>query len=204
MGYLIRLASEADAGAIRAIYAPYVLETPITFETEVPSEDEMAGRVRETSALFPYIVCCNGSRIAGYAYAHKLRERAAYAWDAELSVYVDKANFRRGIGKALYAVLIDILKLQNIQNVYGCVTVPNPNSERLHDAFGFRRAGEFRNTGYKLGTWLDVRWYEKSIGGHETDPQPFMPVTQIDKNAICGILKAAAEKIPAEQMKKAD
>ncbi len=95
------------------------------------------------AADYPYLVCLSDDKIVGYAYAHKHHERDAYQWNAELSVYIRKDHMRCGIGKVFYNALMDILKMQNIRNVYGCVTVPNENSERFHESFGFRRVGDF-------------------------------------------------------------
>jgi phosphinothricin acetyltransferase len=182
--YDLRLAEEADAAEIAGIYAHYVSETPITFEVEPPTADEIGNRIRSTSAEYPYIVCVSNDKIIGYAYAHRQKERAAYGWNAELSVYIDGAYQRGGIGKALYGALIDILRLQNVQNVYGGVTVPNMNSEKLHEHLGFVRLGTYHQTGYKLGRWHDVALFEKAIGEHGADPKPFVPLKNLDQDAV--------------------
>jgi phosphinothricin acetyltransferase len=145
----IRLAQETDAAEILKIYDTYVKETVITFECETPSLDEFRDRIKEISSDYPYVVCVSDEKIIGYAYAHRQMERAAYQWNAELSVYIDKIFFRRGVGKALYSALIEILRMQNVRNVYGGVTSPNENSEKLHEYFGFRKLGVYHNTGYK-------------------------------------------------------
>ena len=126
---VFRFAAEEDAEKILKIYKPYIENTTITFEYEVPAVEEFKVRIRETLEEYPYIVCECGNKIAGYAYAHKISTRAAYQWDAELSVYTDGKFAGNGIGKKLYEILIEILKLQNIVNVYGLVTYPNENSE---------------------------------------------------------------------------
>lgn len=190
----IRLAEESDAAEILAIYAPYIKETNITFEYEVPSVTDFRERIRETARHYPYLVCLVEGKIVGYAYAHKQMERAAYQWNAELSVYIAAEAQHRGIGKALYSALIEILKLQNVQNIYAIVTSPNPNSEKLHQYFGFRTIGLYPKTGYKFGQWLDVSWLEKSIGRHETNPEPFLSIETIAGEKITEILdKCCAE-----------
>ncbi|HHY81850.1 MAG TPA: N-acetyltransferase [Clostridiales bacterium] len=183
-----RLAQETDAEEILRIYEPYIKYTAITFECETPSVDEFKRRIREISSDYPYIVCILDGKIIGYAYAHRHMERAAYQWNVELSVYIDKAYLRHGVGKALYSALIEILKKQNVRNVYGCITSPNENSERLHKYFGFKKIGVFHNTGYKCGAWHDVVWYEKAIGDYCLDPKPFVSIQKIDKNVITEIL----------------
>jgi phosphinothricin acetyltransferase len=183
-----RLAQEADAGEILGIYAPYIQNTVITFEYETPSVDEFKTRIKTIAADYPYIVCIWDGRIIGYAYAHRHMERAAYQWNAELSVYIDQACQRRGVGKALYSALIDILQLQNVRNVYGCVTMPNENSEKLHAYFGFKKLGVYHNAGYKCGAWHDVAWFEKDIGNGSPVPEPFIPIHALDRDALAQIL----------------
>jgi Sortase and related acyltransferases len=115
-------------------------------------------------------------------------ERAAYQWNAELSVYIDRTCLRCGLGKALYSTLIEILRLQNIRNVYGGVTSPNENSEKLHEYFGFKKLGVYHSTGYKCGKWHDVAWFEKTIGNYDLDPKPFISIQELDKNMMMEIL----------------
>ncbi len=184
----IRLVQEKDAAEILAIYEPHIKETAVTFECETPSLIEFESRIKDIAADYPYIVCISNNVVIGYAYAHRQMERDAYQWNAELSVYVDKNHFHRGIGSALYSALIEILQLQNIRNVYGGVTSPNKSSEKLHEHLGFKRLGIYHGTGYKCGAWHDVAWYEKSIGDHDLNPQPFVSIKKIDKGTIMDIL----------------
>lgn len=191
----IRLAKETDAENILKIYAPYVEETAITFEYDVPSFEEFRDRIAHISSEYPYIVCEVDGIIIGYAYAHRHMERAAYQWNAELSVYIDKSHLRGGLGKALYGALIDILKLQNVRNVYGCVTSPNENSEKLHEYFGFSKLGVYHNAGYKCGAWHDVEWFEKSIGEYDDNPKTFVGIKAIDAHLIIEILNRACSSL---------
>jgi len=193
-----RLALEDDAEDIAKIYDPYVQYTAITFEYETPSADEFKRRIREITCDYPFIVCTLDGRIIGYAYAHRHRERAAYQWNAELSVYIDNAYLRCGVGKALYSALMEILQMQNIRNVYGCVTWPNENSEKLHEYFGFKKSGIYHSTGYKLGAWHDVVWYEKAIGEYCLEPEPFISIKDIDMNVITDILDRYNRILPSK------
>ena len=136
---LFRLATKEDAKEILEIYRYYIENTTITFEYDVPTIKEFEKRIEDIEGEYPYIVCLVDDRIVAYAYAHKVWERAAYQWDAELSVYTDKDYVGNGFGKKMYNILIDILRLQNVINVYGCVTFPNENSEKLHNYLGFKK-----------------------------------------------------------------
>ena len=191
----IRLVRETDAAEVLAIYDSYIKETAITFECETPSLDEFRNRIKEISSDYPYIVCLSDRRIIGYAYAHRQMERAAYQWNAELSVYIDKTCLRSGVGKALYNTLIEILQMQNVRNVYGGITSPNENSEKLHEHLGFKRLGVYHSTGYKCGAWHDVAWFEKTIGDYKLDPKPFMSIQAIDMNIIMEILNRHSETL---------
>lgn len=193
--YTIRRAKSEDAQALLTIYAPYVTDTPVTFEYEVPSLGEFTGRIQSVSAEYPYLVCERDGTANGYAYAHRYKERAAYQWDAELSVYLDGRSRGQGLGKAFYTALIEILRLQNIKNVYGCVLCPNESSERLHESFGFQRVGVFHSTGYKCGAWRDVVWFEKQIAPYESEPEPFRSIQTVDGEAIERVLCRAEEAL---------
>ena len=186
--YTIRLIQETDAEEILGIYEPYIRETAITFECETPSVEEFRNRMKEISADYPYIVCLLNEKIVGFAYAYRQRERTAYQWNVELSVYIDQAHLRCGIGKTLYGTLIEILKLQNVRNVYGAVIYPNENSERLHEHFGFKKLGVYHSTGYKGGAWRDVMWFEKTIGDYDLEPKPFVSIKEIDMDIITEIM----------------
>lgn len=187
----IRLARpEKDAAALLDIYAPYVRDTPVSFECEVPPLEDFTRRIQGIAQDYPYLVCEINHTIAAYAYAHRHKERAAYAWNAELSVYVSPAFIRRGLGSALYNALMALLKLQGVLNVYGIVTLPNPASERLHERLGFRRVGVYRKTGYKLGAWHDVACFEKNIRPYGPRPQPLLPLAQVPPHIVTGILEA--------------
>lgn len=189
------MAKETDTPGILEIYSHYVKETPVTFEYEVPTLSEMEGRIRDIRQEFPYLVCLLEGRLVGFAYAHKQRERAAYQWNAELSVYLDRDFTERGIGTALYWALLELLALQNIQNVYAGIARPNPGSECLHKRLGFALAGTYHKTGFKCGRWHDVMWFEKNLGNHPKDPSTFIKIEQVSKEMVDEILKQSCSFI---------
>ena len=160
---MIRFAAAKDGAELLEIYAPYVTGTTVSFEYEVPAVEEFRRRVEETSARYPYLVWEEDGALLGYAYAHPYAARPAYQWSAELTVYLRQGVSRRGLGSQLYGALMELLRLQGVRNVYGCVTAENTASVAFHHALGFREAGRFSQVGYKLGRWLDVLWLEKAI-----------------------------------------
>lgn len=168
---IIRLAELKDSGTLLNIYAQYI-NSPITFEYTLPTEEVFSERIQSILKCYPYLVCQKENKIIGYAYAHLHMERAAYQWNAELSIYIARDGMSQGVGKRLYSALIDILKLQGVRTVYGAITLPNIQSEALHKSLGFEKVGIYHNTGYKNSQWYDVVWYEKDIGeyGHLTEP----------------------------------
>lgn len=174
---ILRPVRPSDLPRLLEIYTPYVRDSAVTFEYEVPSLAEFTARVDEISSQYPYLVCEQDGFVAGYAYAHRHMVRAAYQWNAELSIYLDETFQGRGLGSRLYASLLETLEQMNVRNVYGCVTLPNPKSGRLHEKLGFRLAGIWPHSGYKLGMWHDVGWFEKSLGpGVGRSPAPFRPI----------------------------
>lgn len=164
----IRPATLSDAEAIHDLYAPYVLETCISFETVVPTIEAFKLRMESIIRDYPYLVCEADGVIAGYAYASKHRERAAYRFSADVSVYVAPGYHRKGIGKSLYLKLFELLKEQGIYTVFAGVTLPNDNSIGLHKSLGFTEVGTFKHTGYKFGKWLDVLWLQKALRDYDT------------------------------------
>lgn len=174
----VRFATPADSPALLGIYGQYI-HTPVTFEYSLPTQDEFAGKIADISRHYPYLVAEDDGRTAGYAYAHRFKERAAYQWGAELSVYLDQNAAGRGLGKKLYALLMEILKLQGVRTVYGGVTLPNRASEALHRSLGFEVLGTYHNAGYKNSKWHDVAWFEKQIGEYDLEPKPIIGVNDI-------------------------
>jgi phosphinothricin acetyltransferase len=167
-----RLATPNDAPQVQSIYAPYC-QTPISFEADAPSVDEMRARIVKTLETLPWLVCVQDDDVLGYVYASAYRERAAYRWSVDTTVYIHEQRQRRGLGRALYTALFEILRLQGYVNAYAGVTLPNPGSVRLHESMGFEKVGVYRHVGYKYGTWHDVGWYEKLL--QPLPPEPAFP-----------------------------
>jgi phosphinothricin acetyltransferase len=167
MTLTIRSAVSADSKAILDIYAPYITDTAITFETEVPTISEFTSRVETIIKNYPYLVCETDGKIIGYAYATKHRERAAYKYSADVSIYIKSEYHGQGIGRKLYSDLFESLKNYKIYTAIAGITLPNEKSLALHKTFGFKEVGVYHNVGYKLGKWLDVIWLEKQIKEYE-------------------------------------
>ena len=169
----IRFAKPEDAKELLKIYAYYVTDTAISFETEVPSEEEFKLRIEEVLKSYPFIVACKDDEILGYAYLHSFVGRKAYELSAETTIYLNPDKKKMGIGKKLYSVLEDIAKAQNITNLYSCIGYVdkedeylNNNSVQFHEHIGFRMVGKFENCGHKFGRWYHMVWMEKIIGEH--------------------------------------
>jgi len=160
-GYIIREAGPGDAERFAAIYAPYVEGSSVSFETKAPTAAEMASRIAaKREHGFPWLTLDVDGAVAGYAYYGAWREREAYKNTVESTIYIDPAFQGRGLGKQLYAALIERARTQGRRAMIGVITLPNEGSEALHRALGFERAGLFREVGYKAGRWLDVAFWE--------------------------------------------
>jgi phosphinothricin acetyltransferase len=181
----IRQAVMTDAVAVQALYAPFVRETVISFEYEPPSVFEMGERIVRSEGLLPWLVCeSDDARLIGYAYASKHRERAAYQWSVDVSVYVSPASHRMGVGRRLYSVLFNLLRLQGYVNAYAGITLPNNASVGLHRALGFEPVGVYRNVGYKFGGWHDVGWWALALLARPTEPTPPLPMNALDPEIV--------------------
>lgn len=171
----IRLASEADAAAIRDLYAPFVETTTVSFELVPPPVDEMARRIAARQDTHPWLLAEDGGRILGYAYAGPFSARPAYLWSVEASVYIDKSAQRRGVGRALYAALLGLLGAQGYHRAFAGISLPNPASVGLHEAMGFSPVGVYRAVGWKFGRWHDVGWWQRTLPGVGPDDVPEPP-----------------------------
>lgn len=165
----VRDATEDDAAACAAIYAPYVTDTSITFEYEPPSPAEMARRIAAAQRAHAWLVLEDSptgdkGRVVGYAYAGPYKERAAYRWSCEVSVYLEMGRRRSGSGRLLYEALFARLATRGFRILVAVMTVPNPASEGLHHALGFEFVGTIRRVGWKRGQWHDVAFAQRSIG----------------------------------------
>jgi L-amino acid N-acyltransferase YncA len=172
MPRMIRLATSADAAAIQAIYAPVVRETAISFEVEPPAVAEMQQRIAKIQALLPWLVCEQGGAVQGYAYASRHRERAAYQWAVDVSVYIHPQWRGQGVGRALYDALFAGLRALGYYTVCASITLPNPASVGLHEAMGLAPIGIYRRIGYKLGAWHDVGWWQGALQPTPDQPPP--------------------------------
>lgn len=172
---MIRVATEHDAAACHAIYAPVVEGSAITFETELPGVDAMRGRIRQRMATHPWLVWEEDGNVIAYAYAGRFRERAAYDWIAETSIYVLEAARRRGIARRLYGALLDTMARQGINQAVGVITLPGDTSVAMHEAMGFKPAGVWPRAGYKLGRWWDVGVWSLFVSEPATPPTPVLP-----------------------------
>lgn len=185
----LRTVTEADAAALAAIYAPYVTDTTVTFEYDVPDAAEFSRRIAETAPVYPYLCAVIDEKIVGYAYAHRYGARKAYDWAAETSVYVDRAQHETGVGRTLYHGLLALLAMQNIVNACAIIAIPNPASVAFHTALGFSRTGNNLGIGYKKGRWLDTATYIRCIGKHETPPAPFIPFSALETSDVARTLR---------------
>ena len=182
----IRPATEADAAEILNIYAPYITDTAITFEYDVPTLEEFTGRIRHTLEKYPYLVAVRDSEIIGYSCAGAFKGRAAYDWAVETTIYIRKDRQKTGVGKKLYEALEKVLYAQNICNLYACIGYPEEddeyltkNSKQFHEHLRYRLIGEFRKCGYKFGRWYHMVWMEKMIGEHPEKPEQVKRFSEI-------------------------
>ena len=194
MSARIRFADPArDAAGILAVYAPYIRETAVTFETEVPAPDAFTARVAGICADFPYLVLEVDGELAGYAYAHRQAERAAYAWNAELSIYLAGKWRGKGLGAPLYRLLERLLAMQGYVNLYGVITASNRGSIAMHEKLGYRQIGLHEKTGWKFGQWHDVAWLYKRVG--EGEPGTILPLSALDPAQVEREIAAAQREI---------
>ncbi len=149
-----------DAAACAAIYAPYVTDTVISLEEAAPSETEMAARIARHHA---WLIAELDGEPVGFAYGSQHRERAAYRWAADVSVYIDPHAHRRGIGRQLYSELLQTLTGLGYYVACAGITLPNEGSVALHESFGFEQVGVYRNIGFKFGAWHDVGWWQTQL-----------------------------------------
>ncbi len=156
------------------IYGYYVLNSAATFEVEVPEYDDFYNRVKTIQEKYPYLVALYNEKVAGFAYAAPLRNRKAYDYSCETTIYIHNEFLNKSIGKALYNKLFDYLKRQNIINIYACITGSNEESILFHEKLGFEKAAHFHKCGYKFNTWHDILWLEKIISNHSNTPSPFI------------------------------
>ncbi|SFF84380.1 GNAT family N-acetyltransferase [Blastococcus tunisiensis] len=167
---VVRDAVPADAARCAEIYAPYVRDTAISFETEPPDAGEVAQRIAAAQREHAWLVLEDGGGVTGYAYGGPFMSRTAYRWSATVSVYLDGSRRRAGGGRALYSALFDRLADRGIRTVLAGIALPNEASEGLHRALGFAPVGTYRRVGWKLGRWHDVAWYQRDLVAERPPP----------------------------------
>lgn len=166
-------ATQDDAEAIAAIYAPIVASTTISFELEPPSANEMRSRIAATLQRLPWLVSLDADgRVDGYVYASRHRERAAYQWAVDTTAYVREDSRGKGVGRELYARLFDELVRLGYFQAFAGIALPNAASVGLHEAMGFEPLGIYRDVGFKLGAWRDVGWWQKTLCEPIVEPRP--------------------------------
>lgn len=178
---IIRTVTEKDAHELLEIYRPYVEDTAITFEYDVPSVEEFSDRIRRISANYPYIAAVEKGEIQGYA----------YDWSVEVTVYVKKGLHRKGIGAKLYSTLEKLLAAQHITNLYACVAYPEKEDEYLtfdsvkfHEKMGYTIIGTFHRCAFKFNKCYHMVWLEKILTQTDTTPLPVIPFSKLDKALI--------------------
>jgi len=179
----IRIAEPGDAEAIRSIYAPYVADTAITFEYDIPDVQEFQRRIENTLERYPYLVALEQGNVIGYAYAGPFRPRAAYQHSVEASIYVNRKQTGKGVGRILYTELEKILLRQNVYVMYACITATEREQDEhltnksilFHEHLGYTLAGRFFHCGYKFDKWYSMIWMEKRIGEQPDHPEAFLP-----------------------------
>ena len=187
----VRFATPDDAADILKIYSEYILTKATTFETEVPTLDQFRHRIEQILIKFPWIVCRINNSLAGYTYASAFKEREAYQWSAECSVYLSHAFMNKGIGKILYKTLFPIIKYQGIRNVFAGIALPNDPSVHMHERLGFKPIAVYENIGYKLGQWHNVGWWKLQLNDYSTEPPPLLKFSELDPDQFLPELKRA-------------
>lgn len=194
--YIIREATEDDAAALSEIYAYYVQNTAATFEYQPPTVEEFTARIINARKKYPYLLIEHEDEIMGFAFAHAFRERPAYDYAAEVTIYLRQDMRHMGLGRIIYSALEEELRRMGVLSLYACVALPSKDdahltmdSPRFHEALGYRRCGEFRNCGYKFGAWYTMVWMEKVIGEFFEQPAPLTTYPEL--------LQHTAKNVPA-------
>lgn len=168
--YSIIPANKEHYDAIFQIYKPFITDTIISFETIPPPFEEFSQRIVNTLISLPWLVCLYDQKVIGYAYASKYRQRVAYQWSVEVSVYINADYRRRNIATGLYTSLFGILELQNFKNILAGISLPNDASVSFHESMEFRKIADYDKIGYKFGKWHSVGWWQRSIGKKTNPP----------------------------------
>ena len=196
----VRAATPQDAEQLLEIYTPFVISedcsvSNVSFELTAPSLAEFRQRIVDISSKYPYLVGEKDGQILGYVYCHPYRERLAYQWSVEVTIYLAPAGQGKGLGRLLYETMEKLLCLQGVTMAYSCITVGNDHSIKMHEAVGYRLIGTFTNSGYKNGQWLDTVWLEKQLKPCPKQPDNIKSWRELDPDAVAAVLTEATAKL---------
>ena len=196
----VRAAAPEDAKQLLEIYTPFVISedsslSNVSFELAAPDVEEFRQRIQDISKQFPYLVGEVNGQILGYVYCHPYRERLAYQWAVEVTIYLAPAGQGKGLGRLLYETMEKLLCLQGVTMAYSCITVGNDHSIKMHEALGYRLIGTFTNSGYKNGQWLDTVWLEKQLQPCPKQPDNIKSWWELDPDAVAAVLTEATAKL---------
>lgn len=196
----VRAAMPQDAEQLLEIYTPFVISedcsvSNVSFELTAPSLAEFRQRIVDISSKYPYLVGEKDGQILGYVYCHPYRERLAYQWSVEVTIYLAPAGQGKGLGRLLYETMEKLLCLQGVTMAYSCITVGNDHSIKMHEAVGYRLIGTFTNSGYKNGQWLDTVWLEKQLQPCPKQPDNIKSWRELDPDAVAAVLTKATAKL---------
>ena len=196
----VRAAAPEDAEQLLEIYTPFVISedsslSNVSFELAAPDVEEFRQRIQDISKQFPYLVGEVNGQILGYVYCHPYRERLAYQWAVEVTIYLAPVGQGKGLGRLLYETMEKLLCLQGVTMAYSCITVGNDHSIKMHEALGYRLIGTFTNSGYKNGQWLDTVWLEKQLQPCPKQPDNIKSWRELDPDAVAAVLTEATAKL---------
>ena len=196
----VRAAAPEDAEQLLEIYTPFVISedsslSNVSFELAAPDVEEFRQRIQDISKQFPYLVGEVNGQILGYVYCHPYRERLAYQWAVEVTIYLAPAGQGKGLGRLLYETMEKLLCLQGVTMAYSCITVGNDHSIKMHEALDYRLIGTFTNSGYKNGQWLDTVWLEKQLQPCPKQPDNIKSWWELDPDAVAAVLTEATAKL---------
>lgn len=196
----VRAAAPEDAEQLLEIYTPFVISedsslSNVSFELAAPDVEEFRQRIQDISKQFPYLVGEVNGQILGYVYCHPYRERLAYQWSVEVTIYLAPAGQGKGLGRLLYETMEKLLCLQGVTMAYSCITVGNDHSIKMHEGLGYRLIGTFTNSGYKNGQWLDTVWLEKQLQPCPKQPDNIKSWRELDPDAVAAVLTEATAKL---------
>ena len=196
----VRAAMPQDAEQLLEIYTPFVISedcsvSNVSFELTAPSLAEFRQRIVDISSKYPYLVGEKNGQILGYGYCHPYRERLAYQWSVEVTIYLAPAGQGKGLGRLLYETMEKLLCLQGVTMAYSCITVGNDHSIKMHEALGYRLIGTFSKSGCKNGQWLDTVWLEKQLQPCPKQPDNIKSWRKLDPDAVAAVLTEATAKL---------